>query len=174
MEISWVLDLVTGARELANAARVEEGRNIRNREARHVKPIIEALRLIYFAPRGVISLLNDVANGIAPSEDQIEIILPRFNDADPFVERMRWRLDPPDGQIEGLLTLKAERVLREISYGKGGVREKVKDMLNHSLTFGEPISPEEATKRRDEILEINSAIEEAEEALVAATRASSA
>lgn len=83
---------------------------------------------------------------------------------------MLHRLDPPDGQPDGVFTLKAERVLREISYGKGGVRRKVKGLLNEKLTFREEISREDAALLRDEILKLNEAIEEAEEELVASLR----
>lgn len=172
MDITSVFEIVAGARDLANAARLDGNANRDKRQARQVKSIIEALRLIYFSPRGVISLLSDIVEGVYPTEEQIEFILPRFNDAEPFVERMLWRLDPDVGPPNGVLTLKAERVLREISYGKGGVREKVKDMLNHALTYGEPISAERAAKLRGEIFDLNLAIEEAEEALVASTRGS--
>ena len=72
----------------------------------------------------MISLLEGIAVGIMPTEEQIEFILPNFNDAGPFVDRIHLRLDPPEGQPGNMMTLRAERVLREISWGKGGVREK--------------------------------------------------
>ena len=170
MGIGSLLEIVSGARELAAFARVEEGQRGDRRKARQVKEIIEALRYIYFSPRGVISLLEGIVDGNIPSEQQIEMILPRFNDAGPFVDRIHLRLDPPEGQPNDTLTLRAERVLREISWGKGGVREKVQSLLNNSLTFGEEVSAEQAAELLNEIRALNKAIEDAEDALVVAMR----
>ncbi|SEQ18848.1 hypothetical protein [Thalassovita taeanensis] len=170
MDVSWVLELVVGAKELADSARVGEKPRHDQRKLLHAKSIIEALRLIYFAPRGVILLLDDLAKGGRPNREEIELILPRFNDGEHFVERMLFRLDPSDGQPDGFLTLRAERVLREIAYGKGGIREKVQALLNEALTYDQDIPADEAAKLRDEILALNKAIEDAEEALVVSMR----
>jgi len=170
VDVGWVINLVAGAKDLANVSRIAEGQAGNTHQVQQVKDIIEALRLIYFAPRGVISLLDDLANGIRPSQELIEGILTNFNDGEHFVERMRLRLDPAAGQPEGTLSLKAEKVLREISYGKGGVRAKVQNLLNQALTFGEDIPRDEAGELRDEILLLNEAIEDAEEALFKSLR----
>ncbi len=170
MGIGSLLEIVNGARELAAFARVEQNQRGNDRKIRQIKDIIEALRYIYFSPRGVISLLEEIVDGNVPTEQQIETILPRFNDAGPFVDRIHLRFDPPEGQPNNTLSLRAERVLREISWGKGGVREKVQLLLNNSLTFGEEVSVEQATEILNEILALNEAIEDAEDALVKAMR----
>lgn len=166
MEFTSVLELLKGAKELADLARIEPGQKTDKRHQREIKELIESLRLIYFSPRGVLSLLEIIADGNYPTQDQIELVLPEFNDADPFVRRALYRLDPDFERNNRSLTLKAQRVLREISYGKGGVRSKVQSLLNASLTYSEPVSPQEAQTLVQEISELNRAIEDAEEALV--------
>ena len=167
MEVGTLVELLSGARELANLARVEPAQGNDRHQQRTVRDMIEALRLIYFSPRGILSLLELIAEGGYPTQDQIEMVLLDFNDAEPFVYRAVMRLDPDFDRNDRTLTLKAQRVLREIGYGKGGVRRKVQDLLNWSLTHGEPVSKEEAKILIEEIGQLNAAIENAEEALVA-------
>ncbi|MCF8511947.1 MAG: hypothetical protein K9G43_10895 [Rhodobacteraceae bacterium] len=118
----------------------------------------------------MIKLLDGIAEGNDPTEDQISMILPEFNDYEFRVLRMLDMIDPPNERVRGGLTLKAERVLREISYGKSGVRSKVKNLLNEALTLGVPVSREDAMALRDEIVALNVAIEEAEIAIVSTIR----
>lgn len=166
MAIETVIELVKGARELADFARNEATDKATTRRTRDIQELIEALRFIYFSPRGVIKLLDCIVAGGDPTEEQIAMILPDFNDYEFRVHMMLRRISPDEQRVQGGLTLRAERVLREISYGKSGVRSKVKDLLNEALTHGEPVSRDAASNLRDEILELNTAIEAAEEALV--------
>lgn len=168
--VEAIVDLVKGAKELAEFVRVEASDRRSTRRVREVQELIEALRLIYFSPRGVIKLLEDIADGSNPTEEQIAMILPNFNDYEFRVSRMLERIAPGEQRVQGDLTLRAERVLREISYGKAGVRSKVKDLLNEALTLGEPVSRQDASTLRGEILLLNTAIEDAEEALVSTIR----
>ncbi|MEL6337128.1 MAG: hypothetical protein AAFQ88_10880 [Pseudomonadota bacterium] len=165
-EVQSILEALRGARDLAAFA-VNEAENNRERgRARHLQSLIEALRLIYFSPKGVLLLIERMAAGEQPSREQIEAILPHFNDGEFAVERMLRRLDPERGQPDGILSLRAERVLREISYGKGGVREKVQHLLNYSMTYDLPIDRKEAAELHKEVVALNEAIEHAEEALI--------
>jgi len=168
--MEWVLETLKGAKELAAFVKSNAGERIELRRRQELQEIVEALRLIYFSPRGVIKLLNDLAEGISPTEDQIAMILPEFNEYEFRVHRMLRRIAPEDGRVQGNLTLRAERILMEISYGKQGVRGKVKDLLNEALSLGKPVSKKNATALRDQILALNEAIEEAEEAIVQAIR----
>lgn len=170
MAVETIIDLVKGAKELAEVVRVEASERRSTRQAREVQELIESLRLIYFSPRGVIRLLEEISDGNNPTEEQIEMILPEFNDYEFHVRGMLAQIAPDVHRVQGNLTLRAERVLREISYGKAGVRSKVKDLLNEALTLGEPVSRQDATVLLDEILLLNTAIEDAEEALVSSIR----
>jgi len=170
MAVETIIDLVKGAKELAEVVRFEASERRSTRQAREVQELIEYLRLIYFSPKGVIRLLEEISDGSNPTEEQIEMILPEFNDYEFRVRGMLARIAPDEQRVQGNLTLRAERVLREISYGKAGVRSKVKDLLNEALTLGEPVSRQDATILLDEILLLNAAIENAEEALVSSIR----
>jgi hypothetical protein len=170
MELGSVIAAAKGAKDLAEFARKSASSKRQNYQRREIQELIEALRMIYFSPRGVITLLNQISDGSQPSEEQIAMILPEFNDYEFRVHRMLSRIAPEHGEVRGRLTLRAQRVLREISYGKQGIRGKVKGLLNEALTVGRPVSRADATKLRDEIVELNTAIENAEEALAASIR----
>ena len=171
MDVKWLIEATVGATELAKATRIEVQDRQDKRRVERVRSIIEALRQIYFMPRGVVSLLADLAEGIQPSEAQVVAILPVFNDFRFHMHRYMDRLDPQDGQPDKTLSLKAERVLREISYGKAGVRERIQDLLNGALTHGSPVPPEKATEVLSLVEGLNAAIEEAEEELMKALKA---
>ena len=168
MTVEWALEGIRGATELAQFVRGDAEKRRDLRRKRELQLIVEALRSIYFSPRGVIALLGDICKGEQPSEEQIAMLLPDFNDNEFRVRNMLDRIDSEGQVANGLLTLRAERVLREISYGKQGVRGKVKDLLNESLTLQRPVSAEDARLLLDEINLLNDAIENAEEALVQA------
>ena len=168
MDPAFILEMVMGAKDLANSARIEVREIGDQRKVQRIQIIIEALRRIYFSPRGVITLPNSLADGHTPTVEQISLILPEFNDVGFRVDRFIDRLDPPNGHREGDLSLKAERVLREIAYGKTGVRQRVQELLNESLTLGEPVTRKDARELLDAIIQLNTAIEDAEEALMLA------
>lgn len=169
METSFLIETLKGATELANALRVRQDVSKDARSARETQAAIEALRLIYFSPIGVLRIIEDLANGRQPNGEEVATILPEFNDYEFRVQR---NLGVLDGEWDrnSTLTLRAQRVLREISYGKAGVRQRVKELLNESLTFENGIEPEDAAELLDQILALNKAIEDAEEALVLSQR----
>jgi hypothetical protein len=170
LELGFLLEAIKGAKDLATFAKSAAGERADAQRFRTIQEIVEALRLIYFSPRGVTALLSQLAEGRSPSEDQISMILPAFNDYEFRVVHMLGRLDPENPPLRGGLTLRAERVLREISYGKSTLREKVKGLLNEALTLGRPVSRDDAWNLLEEINSLNQAIEEAEEALILAAR----
>lgn len=170
MEVASFIEALVGARQLAEAARAEVSNANDARETQTAASLVQALRFIYFAPTGVLALLDQLAEGEYPSEDQVRLVLTPFNDYEHHVHRMIRHLNHYGDIHEGTLTLYAARVLREIANGKGGVREKTKSLLNEALTFGEPVDKDEVIVLREQILRLNSAIEEAEIALVHATR----
>lgn len=71
-----MLETVRGVQGLADfAKRNADGRH-EMRRRQEIQGVVEALRLIYLSPRGVIRLLNDIAEGISPSEEQIAMTYP--------------------------------------------------------------------------------------------------
>ena len=167
MDLLSVIEIVKGAVELANIPKQDSAKPQNNREIQALQNLVNALRRIYFSPKGVLLLLNEIANGGYPSEEKISLILPEFNEGEHWVRQAQHDLNSSGVMQRASLTLKAERVLSEIAYGKGGIRTKVQMLLNESLTYAEKISVEEARQLIKEIKMLNEAIENAEEALVA-------
>lgn len=161
-----VVQSINAALELANHVKLDAAKAADARRVEHLRAVNQALRRIYFSPRGVVALLELIAKGLEPTEAQIAAILPDFNDFEYRMGRFIDRLDPEHEHGNAHLTLKAERLLREIAYGKRGVREGVQALLNEALTRGERIAPEDASDLLKQIRQLNTAIEDAEEALV--------
>lgn len=170
MEVGYTIELLKGAAELAREFSQPQPGGGNSREFRARMRLISALRNIYFAPKGVLSLLRQIADGGYPSEESISAILVDFNEGEDWIYRARHDLDDDCLRQNANLSLRATRVLGEIAYGKGGVRTKVKHLLNQSLTFGEPVSSAEAERLIAEILLLNDAIENAEEKLADSLR----
>ncbi|WP_170477392.1 hypothetical protein [Ruegeria arenilitoris] len=119
-EVISLVELLKGARELADLARVDSAQRSDQRQQKRIRDLISTLRLIYFSPRGVLSLLKIIAEGSYPTQDQIVLVLTDFNDAEPFVYRARHHLDPDFDRNDQALTLKAQRVLNRRG-GRGSV-----------------------------------------------------
>ncbi len=170
MPVLEIVQSLNAALELAKHANAAALPAPDRRRIQYLKELIEALRRIYFAPRSVVSLLEQIAQGIEPSAEQVAAILPSFNDFEYHMPRYLDRLDPENGHGNQHLTLRGERLLREIAWGKKGVRHGVQSLLNEALTSREKISPCEAENLLEQITQLNLAIEAAEEALVKTLR----
>ena len=130
------------------------------------KELIGALRILYFPPGGSIVVLEVICAGRDPSREMIESVLLEFNDMGQEVSRNLRKLRLASEHSE-LISLRKQRMLREISYAKGDVRVGLKFALHDMLMSGERISVVEAKIFRDRIVALNILIEDAEEALIA-------
>lgn len=157
------------ARELAGAARELQGYlggGSDNRERQTLAPLVEALRSIYFQPVGLRLILTKLSEGLAPGHEDIERILPDFNDREWILERRLNRLDFDSTEIYRRLPLRVRNVLDGIAYGKRNLRREIQNELNESLTDNGAIDPARARELLNAVNELNSAIEAAEEALL--------
>ncbi|OXE35348.1 MAG: hypothetical protein CGW95_14400 [Phenylobacterium zucineum] len=126
--------------------------------------IVKSLRDMYFMPEGVVFLLEEIAAGRNPNTDDIEKILPRFND-------MEWRVgqalhmlefDRLTGNRE--ISLRRARILSQLRYGKISLRRSIQEFLNHALTVGNQPLQETAEELIQGIVALNEQIEALEEA----------
>lgn len=159
MGIGEIVELAKVVKEIGDLATTRTGRG----EARQAAEAIQALRMIYFSPKSVLMLLNMIAQGHRPTDEQVAVILPPFNDAEWRVERMLWRLDY---DANGELPMRHRRILDSIRYGKMDVRREVQTLLNEALTTGNEVVHEDAKKLAEAIETLNLAIEDAELALL--------
>jgi len=158
---------VLGAIETASAA-LELGKALadagnRDRETRsRVRPIIDALRGIYFTPNGTRKVLGVLADGRMPPREDIQDVLTAFNDAEWRVERFRGRLD-----FEYLerfdISLRQRRTLEQISWGKVNLRRDIQDALNGPLTQNRSIDAGAARDLLNRVVVLNALIEALEE-----------
>lgn len=130
------------------------------------RQIVADLRAIYFSPNGVRRLLEKIANGDAISESEAQAILTEFNDAEYHLgQHLHDIVDFWDAGPKHL-TLRQREALQGIGWNKYSVRRKVQDVVNY-LDRNDPYaSANEAARLLDEIEALNSAIMDAEEALI--------
>jgi hypothetical protein len=158
--------IVTAAMsELLDARNSSDARR-KQQSIAQIKKVVDALRTIYFYPKGVMRVLESLASGIRPTQEEIVQVLPEFNDAETLIYRSLKELDPVKGFPKNLLTLRATRLLQQIVEGKMNVRSKSQKLLNHALTFNKDISTNSVRNLILEINDINYKIESVEEALV--------
>jgi hypothetical protein len=161
MPLPGVIESANGALSLATSladlARGSQG----NRRA--VRPVIEALRGIYFTPRGTREILRCLADGDRPDPETIRDVLLEFNDAEWRVQRFVDILDFRALERFDELSLRQRRTLEEIAYGKRNLRRDLQDTLNFALTNREPIGPKDAGVLLGRVEALNALIESLEE-----------
>lgn len=120
--------------------------------------VITALRTIYFTPNGIRRILEAYANGETPTTDEIERVLPEFNDAEWIV---RDRLDFIDFDTlhrRPEVSLAVAEQLEKIRYGKVNVRRDLQRALNERITANKPIPADEARELLTKIDALNATI----------------
>lgn len=132
---------------------------------RRARPIIEALRGVYFTPRGTLNLLKTLADSKMPDPEDVRDVLVNSNDSEWHVERNMRAMQFGDSDAYNL-SLRHRRELDEIAYGKRHLRRHIQDALNQSLSDGNQIGAVEATQLVARIEELNSLIERLEEELL--------
>ena len=126
--------------------------------------IVVALREIYFTPNGVITLLEQLANGLKPDRIEVEHALPKFNDAEWRIGSALQRLEFASLAENKEVSLKRARVLDQLRYGKINLRRDIQSLLNQPLTFGKELSKDTAVELLKRVTALNAQIESLEEA----------
>jgi hypothetical protein len=130
---------------------------------RHLRDdVSQALRTLYFTPKGILSLLKEVADGEKLSEERIQQFLNDFNDREWKVEAALHRVDFYALKRELGLSLASISVLEQLRYGKINLRRSVQAEVNPYGQDG--TSPNKAKARRliAAIEKLNAEIEDVE------------
>ena len=131
-------------------------------DIRRHREIILGLRRMFFAPDGVRSLLEDIAEGRDIDEDYAAQVLTEFNDAEHFWPRHLFgladlhHLERPD------LSLREIETLQKIGWNKISVRREVQDFLNFADGRPSDRAADRARELLDHIEALNAAIIDAE------------
>lgn len=160
MSIPEAIDTVSSLIGLADAIS-DAGRQDRE-ERRALRPIIAALRGIYFTPRGTQRILSVLASGDRPDPDDIQDIMTAFNDAEWHVERHTRRLDF-DYLSRFDISLRQRNALQKIAWGKLNLRRDLQNVLNEALTDDIPVDSGEVTVLLKRVEALNRLIEALEE-----------
>ena len=157
------IETATAALELAKGVYgVAKGSRSNQRLAR---PVVRALREIYFTPRGTLRILAVLADGGIPDPDDLQDILIDFNDHQWRVERHLDVIDFERSDGRGL-SLRQRRTLTEIAYGKRNLRRELQECFNVPNPGTRPIEPRQAKKLLEQVMALNTCIEQLEEELL--------
>jgi hypothetical protein len=150
--ISQGVSLINGLRQLRPAGK----RALKQREA-----VVQILRSIYFTPRGTRAILETLAAGNMPDQEDIESILPDFNDSEWQIRRLidDMRFENRDFEEIGLAN---RRTLEQVAYGKVSLRRDLQDALNPALTNSGSVPPEVAASLLARVNDLNRMIEDLE------------
>jgi hypothetical protein len=132
--------------------------------------ISRALRTLYFTPKGILSLLVEVADGKPLTEKRIQKTLIDFNDREWKVEEALQRIDFHALQRELGLSLSAMRVLEQLRYGKINLRRAVQAEVNPYGQDGTDPNKTKAKKLIAAIENLNADIEDVEAVINARAR----
>jgi hypothetical protein len=155
------ISTAASAIELANTLR-GLGPNLSKRAQRQRELVVGILRSVYFTPRGTRIILEALADGRAPSEDDVREVLVDFNDQDWAIERSMRRLRFENDDEFGELGLRNRRLLEQMAYGKLSLRRDIKVALNEPLTHGQQVDAQVARELLSRVVELNRIIEDLE------------
>lgn len=116
------------------------------RDRRLQDDVTDAIRTLYFTPRGVLSLLHEVANGEELSEKRIQQALSDFNDREWRVGEALRRINFRLLHREFGLSLQTVRALEQLRYGKIDLRQAVQREVNFYGQQG--VKPSKAAAKR--------------------------
>jgi hypothetical protein len=132
--------------------------------------ISQALRTLYFTPKGILSLLKEVAKGEPLAEERIQKALTDFNDREWRVEAALQRIDFYGLQRELGLSLSAIKVLEQLRYGKINLRQAIQSEVNPYGQDGKNPNKPKAKKLVAAIENLNAEIEDIEGVINARAR----
>ena len=116
------------------------------RDRRLQNEVTDAIRTLYFTPRGVLSLLHEVADGEELSEKRVQQALGDFNDREWKVAEALRRINFHVLHREFGLSLSTIRALEQLRYGKIGLRQAVQREVNF---YGQhSVAPNKAAAKR--------------------------
>jgi hypothetical protein len=140
----------------------DEGRGIWT--AAQIRPIVDALRTVYFPPSGSLDLLDKVADGKTVSASEAKIQLTLFEEGEPTVQKALKRLEYKANHSNKAIPLEVLHDLDVVSIQKVSVRRSVHSLLSR-LANGEAADQQEVAKLVDQIKTLNTSVNQLDAAL---------
>ena len=144
-----------GAKEVLDSLSSADEANLDRRYRTENDRVVDALNSIYFTPDGVRGLLEKLSRSEPLDPSEVTSVLGSFNDGEWRVEAALHDIDSPTLWGRRELSIEAKEHLRLASYGKISVRRKLQERLNEALTYGDPISADEAKALLAEVEALN-------------------
>jgi hypothetical protein len=128
------------------------------------KPLIEALRTVYFPSSGSLSLLRKVAVGEHVSADEATAVLVTYGAQENAVQESLERLSFDHNFRTRVLGLNTIRDLDAVAYGKITVRQSVRYILER-ISHGHPVVQQDVADLVEMIEKLNTTVSELDAAL---------
>jgi hypothetical protein len=157
------LSIISSGLELAQGLSVLRSDNAHSKTRK--REICLWLRTFYFMPSGVVSILEDIANGQAIDERRRESVMSSFNDSEWRIQSIADRLTFEELAKDGHVSLKTARQLDLVRMGKLSLRREIQDAINHYGQPRAPVNRDEVQQLVDAVRRLNAQIEEVDAAL---------
>lgn len=138
-------------------------------DARKRNEICRILRMIYFEPNGVLSILRQLAQGKRVPDEQVAKVLIAFNDEQWEIVAALDAL-PRASSKDLRVSMKNANILADIRAGKLSVRQAVQDEIN---CYGQPLKQPDPARIRKlirKIEQLNKKIEQIEDVIHSGAR----
>ncbi|MCA3718436.1 MAG: hypothetical protein IM674_09300 [Brevundimonas sp.] len=156
-----VLDIVSSVSKMAQSK--DQG------DRAEAAEIVEALRSIYFVPRGTLDIIQAVAEGAPFDPGEAKKAFENFEHADRKVFLAIEKLDFERlAKKKEVFSLRASRELELIGWKKIQLRQKVRAFLLN--VFDQKADQADAARLHQSLTDLNTKIEELEESLQRSTR----
>jgi hypothetical protein len=127
--------------------------------------ISDALRAIYFTPRGVTALLRKIDAGVKVTEEEVSAALIQFNDGEPRVERAAATLLFERLSRQHGISLRTIKQLDLVRDGKLSLRREIQEEINYYGRGRHKPDKERVRSLLKQIDELNAAILDVEDAV---------
>ncbi len=127
--------------------------------------LIEALKVLYFAPNGVLHIFKDISKNNELDRQKALARLDAFDSSEIPVGDALSKLGFDSTEFIADLSLKDRRLLQEMAWQKKSIRSQTNAVLSSFLNEGANLDPNDAKQIREAILDLNGSIEEFEERL---------
>jgi hypothetical protein len=124
--------------------------------------VCNALRTVYFTPKGVLKLMEEMADGNGLTSKELRERLITFNDREWEVSRALDALDFDGLHMDLRLSLATASTLEQIRIGKMSLRHDIQEEINYYGQRGRKPNPEKLRALIGAIKELNCEIKKME------------
>ena len=164
--IAEALQTIVGFRNAVSALSDLSGRVRQWTSEQERQGLLAAIRGIYFHPNGVLQTLKEISEGVELDREKSFRRLENFELAEYQVSEALSKLKFDSDEFTSGLSLRQKRELQEMAWQKMSLRSELSGLLQAHLSGERQLSQDDAAEVRAAIIDLNTAIEVFEEAVI--------